>query len=77
MVREAAKKRYFFSGPATKRGRSKGFATEKKYRFMKLVKNSGIFLWPLSSRGLSGLATKTTVIFFRLPYFRYKTQISN
>ena len=69
MVREAAKKRYFFSGPATKRGRSKGFATEKKYRFMKLVKNSGIFLWPLSSRGLSGLATKNDRYFFSASLF--------
>ena len=38
--REAAKKRYFFSGPATNRGGGvKGLATKNKDRFLKLYKN--------------------------------------
>ena len=35
-IREAAKKRSFFSGPTTKGGRGKGLATKKKDRFLKV-----------------------------------------
>ena len=51
MLREAAKKRYLFSGPATKRGRGgvKGLATKKTKNFLLNISicyeniNSGLF----------------------------------
>ena len=51
----------FFSGPATKRGWGKGLATETKDRFLKLNKNSEIFVVATKlERGdsLSGRTTK-------------------
>ena len=41
LLREAAKKVIFFSGPATKKGGvvGKGLATKKKEHFLKLYKN--------------------------------------
>ena len=46
MIREAAKKGYFFSGPANKReGGGKGLATKKKQLFSKLEKKNPVFFF--------------------------------
>ena len=55
MHQGSRKKRYFVSGPTTKRGvGGKGLATRKKDRFWFLEKNSGKMLWPLKKDRFCG-----------------------